>query len=100
MLKGIWYGFQGLSSYKALPLFHLTTEVVPNVFKTEPRKETKAMCVVCGMMFCPPSCPEYDERKDPSFNGYCRGCDVAMYHHETDYCDDCREEIKREEGGI
>ena len=23
------------------------------------------MCVICGYLFCPSSCPEYDPRRDP-----------------------------------
>lgn len=55
------------------------------------------MCSVCGQMFCPPSCPEYDPRQDPTCNGLCEACGTPIYGHETQYCDDCREQIEAAE---
>lgn len=52
------------------------------------------MCAVCGMMFCSPDCPEYDQKNDPSFNGYCEKCGVALYGSEDGLCEDCAMEGK------
>ena len=55
------------------------------------------MCAVCGMMFCSPDCPEYDPQNDPSFNGYCKKCGVALYGSEDGLCEDCAMEEKIDE---
>jgi len=37
------------------------------------------MCSECGMLFCPPACPGYDEPKLPR----CSVCDAEIYPDEA-----------------
>ena len=57
------------------------------------------MCSVCGMMFCPPECPEYSAREDPAYAGGCELCGAALYGSEERYCEDCRETLEAVESG-
>lgn len=50
------------------------------------------MCVVCGQVYCPVNCPEYDDRNDPWVSGYCAGCGTALYEDGRVKCERCETE--------
>jgi hypothetical protein len=59
------------------------------------------MCSVCGQMFCPPSCPEYDPKNDPLYVGrFCKACGCLLEDEEGDLCYFCEEDLENGEVDI
>ena len=43
------------------------------------------MCMICGLRYCPVTCPGYDEAEDPWVTGYCEECGKEILRiHVTD----------------
>ncbi len=49
------------------------------------------MCAVCGQIWCPVGCPEYDPADDPRVSGACEMCGAPLYESGKTVCEDCRE---------
>ncbi|MBQ9963580.1 MAG: hypothetical protein IJP14_00470 [Clostridia bacterium] len=54
------------------------------------------MCMICGLRYCPASCPGYDAAEDPWVTGYCERCQTALYTEGKRLCDHC-EDVKDKE---
>lgn len=54
------------------------------------------MCVICGQLYCPTNCPEYDPREDPWVSGYCERCGVPLYIDGATHCAVCGEELEEQ----
>lgn len=53
------------------------------------------MCDVCGKLWCPPLCPEYDPHRDPAVRGWCENCGEPIYRDPPGpICPDCEKELE------
>lgn len=50
------------------------------------------MCVVCGKVYCEPSCPAYDAAADEQVCGWCEVCGEPLYAWGISICELCEKE--------
>lgn len=56
------------------------------------------MCMVCGKVYCPPSCPAYDADFDEQVCGWCEECGVPLYAWGLTVCVFCETEKEKQHG--
>lgn len=50
------------------------------------------MCIVCGKVYCEPSCPAYDAKNDEQVCGWCKQCGAPLYAFGLTVCAECEKE--------
>ena len=55
------------------------------------------MCMICGLRYCPVTCPSYEAEEDPWVTGTCEECGAVLYAEGQRWCERCEDAKEKED---